>query len=80
MGLLSLRVKGWFRNKLAEGVGNAPTLAMPNPVFETGAASLYLPALHKMVENFWLRVEGRLALAKGFSPSSTALEAPCSVI
>ena len=28
----------------AEGVGNAPTSARADPVFETGAASLYLPA------------------------------------
>jgi hypothetical protein len=33
---------------MAEGVGSAPTSAMPDPVFETGAASLYLPAFHKM--------------------------------
>ena len=30
--------------KLAEGVGNAPTSAGADPVFETGAASLYLSA------------------------------------
>ena len=30
--------------RLAEGVGNAPTSAFADPVFETGAASLYLPA------------------------------------
>src|SRR5216683_6425228 len=29
---------------MAEGVGNAPTSARADPVFETGAASLYLPA------------------------------------
>jgi len=29
---------------LAEGVGNAPTSACADPVFETGAASFYLPA------------------------------------
>jgi hypothetical protein len=29
---------------MAEGVGNAPTPAEAGPVFETGAASLYLPA------------------------------------
>ena len=34
--------------KLAEGVGNAPTSAHADPVFETGAASLYLPAFHKL--------------------------------
>ena len=32
---------------LAEGVGNAPTSASADPVFETGAASLYLPAFQK---------------------------------
>src|SRR5438309_9497343 len=32
---------------LAEGVGNAPTSARADPVFKTGAASLYLPAFHK---------------------------------
>ena len=34
-------VKG---ERLAEGVGNAPTSARADPVFKTGAASLYLPA------------------------------------
>ncbi len=33
--------------QLAEGVGNAPTSARAEPVFETGAASLYLPAFRK---------------------------------
>ena len=42
---------------MAEGVGNAPTSARADPVFETGAASLYLPAFREMV-----RV-ARLALA-----------------
>jgi hypothetical protein len=32
---------------MAEGVGNAPTSARADPVFETGAASLYLPAFLK---------------------------------
>src|SRR5689334_1066351 len=32
---------------MAEGVGNAPTSARADPVFETGAASLYLPAFQK---------------------------------
>ena len=36
----------WFGVlKLAEGVGNAPTSVGTDPVFKTGAASLYLPAL-----------------------------------
>ena len=33
--------------KLAEGVGNVPTSARADPVFKTGAASLYLPAFQK---------------------------------
>ena len=33
---------------MAEGVGNAPTSARADPVFETGAASLYLPAFQKL--------------------------------
>jgi hypothetical protein len=33
---------------MAEGVGSAPTSVVTDPVFETGAASLYLPAFHKM--------------------------------
>ena len=37
-------VKG---EQLAEGVGNAPTSARTDPVFETGAASFYLPAFQK---------------------------------
>ena len=41
---------------MAEGVGSAPTSVVTDPVFETGAASLYLPAFRKMV-----RVE-RIAL------------------
>ena len=33
---------------MAEGVGSAPTSVVTDPVFETGAVSLYLPAFHKM--------------------------------
>ena len=33
---------------MAEGVGSAPTSVVTDPVFETGAASLYLPAFRKM--------------------------------
>jgi hypothetical protein len=33
--------------KVAEGVGNAPTSADADPVFETGAVSFYLPAFQK---------------------------------
>jgi hypothetical protein len=37
--------KSQIQNRnLEEGVGNAPTSANADPVFETGAASLYLPA------------------------------------
>src|SRR5689334_18780064 len=32
---------------MAEGVGSAPTSVCTDPVFKTGAASLYLPAFHK---------------------------------
>jgi hypothetical protein len=32
---------------MAEGVGNAPTSARADPVFGTGAASLYLPAFRE---------------------------------
>src|SRR5947209_19836921 len=32
---------------MAEGVGNAPTSVRADPVFKTGAASLYLPAFEK---------------------------------
>ena len=34
--------------KVAEGVGSAPTSVVTDPVFETGAASLYLPAFRKL--------------------------------
>ena len=33
---------------VAEGVGSAPTSVVTDPVFETGAASLYLPAFRKV--------------------------------
>ena len=58
---------------MAEGVGTAPSVSTQpqrlaaDPVFETGAASLYLPAVQKLV------------LAKGLSPLSPALEAPRSI-
>jgi hypothetical protein len=42
--LLSYETNFW---ELAEGVGNAPTSARADPVFKTGAASLYLPAFQK---------------------------------
>ena len=34
---------------LAEGAGNAPASVETDPVFETGAASLYLPAFRELV-------------------------------
>jgi hypothetical protein len=40
--------------KLVKGVGNAPTSAHADPVFETGAASLYLPAFQKMAARLGL--------------------------
>ena len=33
---------------LAEGPGNAPGSVVTDPVFETVAASLYLPAFHEL--------------------------------
>ncbi len=36
-----------YRRSMAEGVGSAPTSVFTDPVFETGAASLYLPAFLK---------------------------------
>ena len=41
---------------MAEGVGNAPTSARADPVFKTGAASLYLPAFLTKVDRG--RVDG----------------------
>ena len=35
---------------LAEGVGNAPTSVETDPVFWTGAASLYLPAFQNIYD------------------------------
>src|SRR5204862_3998036 len=46
---------------VAEGVGNAPTSARADPVFKTGAASLYLPAFQKMV-----RVAGVASVTSSF--------------
>ena len=40
--------------KVAEGAGNAPASGLSDPVFETGAASLYLPAFHKMAARIGL--------------------------
>ena len=46
---------------MAEGPGNAPGSVVTDPVFETGAASLYLPAFHK------------LAARVGFAPTLNGL-------
>ena len=79
---------------LAEGVGIAPTSARADPVFKTGAASLYLPAFLKWSE--WRELHSRpprskrgrllltlhpdkMALAGGISPSSSMLEASRSM-
>jgi hypothetical protein len=40
--------------ELAEGVGSAPTSVCTDPVFETGAASLSLPAFRKMAARLGL--------------------------
>jgi hypothetical protein len=62
---------------MAEGVGNAPTSGLTDLDFKTSAASLYLPAFLKCrIQNS----ERKMALAEGVSPSSSALEPPCSVI
>ena len=42
---------------MAEGVGNAPTSVCADPVFETGAASLYLPAFQKW--SVWRELHSR---------------------
>jgi hypothetical protein len=49
--------------KVAEGVGSAPTSVVTDPVFETGAASLYLPAFHKLA--------ARVGLAPSAFPQTT---------
>ena len=44
--------------EVAEGVGSAPTSVLTDPVFETGAVSLYLPAFHKLAcraEALWAK-------------------------
>ncbi len=76
--------------EMAEGVGNAPTSADADPVFETGAASFYLPAFQKW-SGWWdshprpppseggrllLTLHpGTLVLAERIPRSSSALEA-----
>ena len=75
---------------LAEGVGSAPTSVLTDPVFETGAASLYLPAFRKLAARVGLAptpngLTGRratltlpgnteLALPAGVAPASVRLE------
>ena len=75
---------------MAEGVGSAPTSVLTDPVFETGAASLYLPAFHKMAARVGLAPtpngltgrratltlpgNGELALPAGLAPASVRLE------
>src|SRR4249920_838023 len=39
---------GLLVENVAEGVGNAPTSVRTDPIFKTGAASLYLPAFQKL--------------------------------
>ena len=73
---------------LAEGVGNAPTTARADPVFGTGAASLYLPAFRalranirwptanppdrRLQDRFQFRDFGYWSLAMGHSPTALA--------
>ena len=45
--VFTMGFSGWMV-QVAEGVGSAPTSVRTDPVFETGAASLYLPAFHKL--------------------------------
>ena len=75
---------------MAEGVGSAPTSVVTDPVFETGAASLYLPAFQKMAARVGLAPtpngltgrratltlpgNGELALPAGLAPASVRLE------
>ena len=75
---------------LAEGPGNAPGSVVTDPVFETGAASLYLPAFRKLAARVGLAptpngLTGRRAtftppgntevgLPAGVAPASVRLE------
>src|SRR5512134_1092930 len=75
---------------MAEGVGSAPTSVVTDPVFETGAASLYLPAFQKLAARVGLAPtpngltgrratltlpgNGELALPAGVAPASVRLE------
>ena len=78
---------------MAEGAGNAPASANADPVFGTGAASLYLPAFHKLAARVGLAPtpngltgrratltlpgSGELALPAGLTPASFRLEGGC---
>ncbi len=70
MGSLRQPARGCRR--LAEGVGSAPTSVLTDPVFETGAASLYLPAFQN-----WLAepkpLGRRLAARVGLAPTPNGL-------
>ena len=75
---------------MAEGPGNAPGSEGSDPVFETGAASLYLPAFQKLAARVGLAPtpngltgrratltlpgNGELVLPAGFAPASVRLE------
>ena len=75
---------------MAEGVGSAPTSVVTDPVFETGAASLYLHAFRKLAARvglaptpngltglratFTLPGSGEIALPAGVAPASVRLE------
>ena len=59
---------------MAEGVGNAPTSARADPVFGTGAASLYLPAFRKAMGDTW-RVRRRLGARR--SHVRVTYHSPC---
>ncbi len=88
VGSLRHPARSWRR--LAEGVGSAPTSVVTDPVFETGAASLYLPAFRKMAARVGLAPtpngltgrratltppgNGKLALPAGVAPASIRLE------
>ena len=81
--------------KVAEGVGSAPTSVLTDPVFETGAASLYLPAFRKLAARVGLAPtpngltgrratftppgSGKLALPAGVAPAWIRLEDECLV-
>ena len=57
---------------MAEGVGSAPTSVVTDPVFETGAASLYLPAFQNWLVEPKPTVR-RLAARVGLAPTPNGL-------